>query len=334
MQFVKDPTNPEWLPRLPMVKASVLAMDTIQDFAKKQFQLQIDSFTVSGASKRGWTGKLLNLFIYTFTAWLVAAVDNNRVKAVVPMVIPIMKNVKVFTHVFNSICYFPESMQDYINENATSMILSPQFAKIAEIEDPWNYVSRLHSTRKYSINALGDEFFDPDLSKYNFLEMPGLKKNKHQYYIPNAGHSMNADAWRLVASFNYAVLHGIELPTYTFNHLETPNGVHIEVTIINGKIPTSVKLWKATNTKERDFRSTTIGAVWTSIDINAISENQSNTFKVFVPKPNTGFTAASVELTFDQYFEDKTLPYLKFSTDTFITPNIFPCSYPNPNPQF
>ena len=72
MQFVKDPTNPEWLPRLPMVKASILAMDTIQNFAKKQLQLQIDSFTVSGASKRGWTGTLFKICLFTLLklGWL------------------------------------------------------------------------------------------------------------------------------------------------------------------------------------------------------------------------------------------------------------------------
>ena len=57
MKFMANTTNYEWIPRLPMVKASVLAMDTVQAFAKKQLKVQINTFTVSGASKRGWTGK-------------------------------------------------------------------------------------------------------------------------------------------------------------------------------------------------------------------------------------------------------------------------------------
>ena len=260
---------------------------------------------------------------------MVAAVDTKRVKAVVPMVIQVLKNVDVFTHIYNALCGFPVAMHNYIEEGVTPTLESPQFAKLADVIDPWKYVDRLVNTRKLSINSLGDEFFAPDLSTFAFLEMPGQQKNRHQYYIPNAGHAMNADAWKIVASFNYAVLHNIALPTYTFTHAFSDSGVSIEVRITNGKIPTSVNVWQATNANGRDFRRTTIGNVWTSTSISAVSRNQPTTFRTFVAKPASGYTAVSIELVFDGYFTDKSIPYLKFSTDTFITPNVLPCNYSN-----
>lgn len=54
--FLDDPTQPEWLVRFPMVKASVKAMDTVTAFMKQKFpekNYQLDYYAVSGASKRG-----------------------------------------------------------------------------------------------------------------------------------------------------------------------------------------------------------------------------------------------------------------------------------------
>jgi len=55
--FIYNTSATEWIPRLPMVKSSVLAMDTVQHFLKRQLNLEIKKFTIAGASKRGWTGK-------------------------------------------------------------------------------------------------------------------------------------------------------------------------------------------------------------------------------------------------------------------------------------
>lgn len=55
--FLKDTTQPEWLLRFPMVKASLRAMDTITDFAAKKYpdrSYELDYYTVAGASKRGY----------------------------------------------------------------------------------------------------------------------------------------------------------------------------------------------------------------------------------------------------------------------------------------
>jgi PhoPQ-activated pathogenicity-related protein len=66
---LKDPSQPEWLLRFPMVKATLRAMDTVTAFMVKKFpemNVQIDYYTIAGASKRGWT------------TWDVGAVDPER----------------------------------------------------------------------------------------------------------------------------------------------------------------------------------------------------------------------------------------------------------------
>merc|ERR1719387_3401366 len=55
-EYVDDPThNPEWLPRLPMVKAAFQCMRATQEWAKQQKLADIQGWVVAGASKRGWT---------------------------------------------------------------------------------------------------------------------------------------------------------------------------------------------------------------------------------------------------------------------------------------
>lgn len=78
MKFLKNTSDPSILLRLPMTKAVVRAMDTIQEFAKSNNYGQIEKFMLAGESKRGWT------------TWTSAAVDNKRVFSAVPIVMDLL----------------------------------------------------------------------------------------------------------------------------------------------------------------------------------------------------------------------------------------------------
>ena len=73
-EFLKsgaDQKYSEWLPRFPMTRAVIRAMDLAQEITL-QNNIDLKDFVVSGASKRGWT------------AWTAAAIDE-RIVGVAPL---------------------------------------------------------------------------------------------------------------------------------------------------------------------------------------------------------------------------------------------------------
>src|SRR5205085_4291061 len=66
-----------WPLLAPMAKSAVRAMDATQEATKKEWGLDIATFTITGASKRGWT------------TWLTGAVDDRAI-AIAPMVIDML----------------------------------------------------------------------------------------------------------------------------------------------------------------------------------------------------------------------------------------------------
>ena len=130
--FLDHPDEPEWLVRLPMVKASVRAMDAITEFASQKLKRpQLDYYSVAGASKRGWT------------TWLVGAVDPTRVMAIIPMVLDAINFVAVEKHQWRSYGGWAYALEDYYEQNITKRYDDPNMVKLQEIEDPYFYVSRL-----------------------------------------------------------------------------------------------------------------------------------------------------------------------------------------------
>ncbi len=94
-----------WPARLPMVKAVVRAMDTIQAvFEQKGEGLRINESGSGGRTKRGWT------------TWMTAAVDP-RVVAIVPIVIDVL-NVEVsMEHHYAAYGFWAPAVGDYVHHH-------------------------------------------------------------------------------------------------------------------------------------------------------------------------------------------------------------------------
>jgi PhoPQ-activated pathogenicity-related protein len=290
--------DPTWSARLPMVKASVRAMDTIQAFlaSAEGGKLTINKFLVAGGSKRGWT------------TWLVGAVDN-RVAAIVPAVIDVLNVQDSMTHHFECYGFWAEAVGDYVRHKIMEKRNHPGYAALLKFEDPYNYLNRL-TMPKFVVNAAGDQFFCPTSSQFYWDKLQG---EKYLRYVANAGHSLDgSDAPQSIEAFYVSILRNSPRPK--FNWTFEPDG---SIRVKTRDKPKEVKLWQATNPEARDFRVSTIGRAYKSSPVEAESEG------VYIARaspPPQGFTAYFVELTFDSGFKH---PF-KFTTGVRVTPDELP----------
>ena len=248
-QAIEDPMqNAYLLAHLPMAKAAIKAMDAVQQIAHKD-NIEIDNFVISGASKRGWA------------AWL-AAIEDNRVSAIMPIVIDVLNTQKNIIHICDSYggkC--PAAFKDYIKYGITDYLNSTNFSKLMEIDDPFSYLrlpsySDRFKIPKYIISAAGDDFFVPDSTKFYFSNLPG---EKYLRFLPESMHYLVgnpiSDYLDNIAKVNdeinnnlYFHLNKINLPEISWNLSDS------SIDISSSIKPKTANLWVAFNQKSRDFR--------------------------------------------------------------------------------
>ncbi len=294
----KDDT---WLVRLAMVKSAVRAMDAVQQFlaTAEGGRIKIDQFVVAGGSKRGWT------------TWLVGAVDR-RVIAIVPIVIDALNSEAITKHQFEAYGFFSPALKDYVEQGLfPHRIGTPEYRAVLDIEDPYSYRNRPRLRMpKFMIDAAGDQFFLPDNSQFYYH---GLPEEKHIRYVPNAKHNLaGSDATDSIIAFYQCILKGTQRPRFTWSKEKDGS---LLVNVVDS--PTEVRLWQATNPKARDFRLDVIGKAYAS---TILQPTRDKTYVAKVAKPDVGFTAFFVELT---YPGPGKYP-LKFTTEVSVVPDILP----------
>jgi PhoPQ-activated pathogenicity-related protein len=294
----KDDT---WLVRLAMVKSGVRAMDAIQEFMASDAggKVKIDRFVVAGGSKRGWT------------TWLIGAVDP-RVLAIMPIVIDALNSEAITRHHFEAYGFFSTSLNDYVRHGLfPHKIGTPEYRAVLKIEDPYEYRFRPQlKMPKFLINASGDQFFLPDNSQFYYH---ALSEEKHLRYVPNAKHNLaGSDATGSMIAFYHAVINSKPRPRFTWKK-EKDGTLVVNVT----DRPSAVNLWQATNPEARDFRVDTIGNAYQS---TVLQESKPGTYVARVPKPNKGFTAFFVELTYPGEAKSP----LKLTTEVSVVPDVLP----------
>lgn len=264
-----------WLARLPMTKAVKLAMDVVSEIAKEKHAIDLDKYVVAGASKRGWT------------TWTTAAVDD-RVVAMVPIVIDLLNIVPSFQHHWRNYGFWAPAVDDYVREGIMDWQGSKEYERLLEITEPYSFIDD-YDMPKLLINAAGDQFFLPDSWKFYWDE---LKGEKHMQYVPNFGHDLReSDALSNMISFYASVLGNTPRPVYNW---EIKDDKIIITTDPNQK-PASIKLWSANNSESRDFRIDVLGPKWTSSEILV---NESGRYEVQLMEPDTGYTGYFVEITY------------------------------------
>ncbi|XP_077979950.1 autocrine proliferation repressor protein A-like [Glandiceps talaboti] len=314
--FIDDPTQPDWLLRMPMTKATVRAMDTIADIAKKKVSgANISKFMIAGASKRGWT------------TWTAAAVDK-RVIAAAPIVMDELNMVKNLHHHYRAYGGWTFALSDYYEEDITKLLDNPNTQKMADIVDPIAYKDRL-TMPKLIVSTGGDEFFLPDDSHYYFDEMLG---ETHLRITPNAEHSLilhYADTLLNLRSFFLSVVQNKKRPKMTWVRNET--ATHGSITMYTDTPPVSVKCYRAKtfDAKRRDFRllinDPSTGqpvphpVMWLTFADNL--KKVSNTeYNCAFQKPSSGWIAFFIEATYSGPKGTR----LEITTEVNIVPDVFP----------
>jgi PhoPQ-activated pathogenicity-related protein len=299
-QFLKT-GDETWPIRLPMTKAAVRAMDTVQAFAESR-SLELDGFVVTGVSKRGWT------------TWLTAAVDP-RVRAIIPIVIDGIHLLPTLVEHYQAYGAWSRAIQDYHATGFLDQLGTPRYFELMKIEEPYSYRAR-YTMPKFIVNAAGDQFFLPDSTRFYFADLPG---EKHVRYLPNADHALTGktlDAFKSVVAFYQAVLKGTPRPEFDEEYRD---GL-LTVRIREGA-PVKVRLWQATNPHSRDFRLERIGAAYKASTLKLVRPGE---YQAAIAMPAQGWTAFFAEL---EYPKSGRYP-LRFTTLVRVIPDRLPFGKP------
>ncbi|MCC7085842.1 MAG: PhoPQ-activated pathogenicity protein [Pirellulales bacterium] len=265
----------DWPLLLPMVKSAVRAMDTVQEFSKQEWKLDVQKFLVTGASKRGWT------------TWLTAASDP-RVDGLAPMVINMLNMLAHDELQLKSFGTYSEQIRDYTDRRLQDYLHSEKGAALRAIVDPIAY--RTHLTQpKLIILATNDAYWPADALNNYWKDLQG---DKYILYVPNNGHGIQ-DYPRVVATIaalERSLAGQKPMPRLEWRLDEKSNPPRLELT--SDKPPLAVRQWSAT-ADTRDFRK----SLWQSSPVSAES-GDAHKFAVDMSAPQKGFGARFLEAEF------------------------------------
>jgi len=234
-----------WPLLLPMTKAAVRAMDAAGEFLKTDRGLSVESFTVTGASKRGWA------------TWLTAAVDH-RVVAAAPMVINMLNMAVQTKHQMEVWGELSGQVRDYTDLDIPRRLQSPRGETLRRIVDPFAYRDRLPQPKLIFLGS-NDPYWPCDASTFYFDDLPG---EKYLTIVPNAGHDLGRDFLRVVGTLNALQQHiygGMPMPklSWTFTGANT-TGSQQALRVRSDIKPRLANVWIA-HSASKDFRN----ATWT-----------------------------------------------------------------------
>jgi PhoPQ-activated pathogenicity-related protein len=196
----------------------------------------LKTFTVSGASKRGWT------------TWLTGAVDR-RATAIAPIVIDVLNMAPQMRHQIATWGAVSEEIADYRDRGLIEKLESEPGVALRNIIDPFSYRHVL-TQPKLIIIGTNDRYWPLDSLNLYWNDLHGPK---YVLYVPNNGHGIK-DLSRLAGTlnaFHHHAARGFELPKIDWNFQEV--GESLVLNVQSDVEPKTVMSW-TTRSEDKDFR--------------------------------------------------------------------------------
>ncbi|MFB9145913.1 PhoPQ-activated pathogenicity-related family protein [Halomonas alkalicola] len=271
VRFLDAPEETDWPLLLPMVNSAVRAMDTLQALTA-DWAAPLETFTLTGASKRGWT------------TWLTAAVAP-RVAALAPMVFDILDMEPQLAHQRRVWGAPSTQIADYTERGIDARLDSDAGRALQAMVDPYRYRERL-TQPKLLVLASNDAYWPVDALNLYWHALP---EPRHVLYLPNQGHRLRDYARLLpsLAAFHRRVSRGEPLPTldWTFDC----EAERVTLRVSAGEPVDEARAWVA-RAPVRDFRE----ARWEPHPLAADGAG----LALSLPRPDSGYLALFGELQF------------------------------------
>ncbi|WP_225586945.1 PhoPQ-activated pathogenicity-related family protein [Algoriphagus sp. Y33] len=249
----------EWPALFPMVRSAVSAMDAVADFSKKKFGIPVETFTLTGLSKRGWT------------TWLTGSQDV-RVTGIAPMVIDVLNMPISLQYQIETWSDYSPEIQDYVDLGIPQQASSAIGKATLDMVDPYSYRDKL-TVPKLIFIGTNDPYWPVDAVKNYIDSIPG---QNNLIYIPNAGHDLGDGkvAFQALGAFVSYQNTGKSLPEVSSTFTSGKNK-KLMLRVKASETPVKVELWEAESIEDKDFRD----EKWKSNKLDYNSDN-----KISLPK--------------------------------------------------
>jgi PhoPQ-activated pathogenicity-related protein len=263
-----------WPLLFPMTKTAIKAMDVVQEFSKESLKKEVSRFTVTGASKRGWT------------TWLTGASDK-RVEAIAPMVIDVLNMPVSLDYHLTAWNEYSIQIEDYTKLEIPQSVNTESGNALTTMIDPYSYRKKL-TMPKLLLIGTNDEYWPVDAIKNYIYDIPG--KN-YIHYVPNAGHDLDGgeQALRAISGFWGRTLKKQEYKECSYDIASDKSSATLSVTSSPDEL-LNIYVWSAVS-EDRDFRD----EEWTSSTIEKPSQKKVN-YKTEYPA--SGFKAFYMDLEY------------------------------------
>lgn len=241
MHVIRHPDRPEFMIELPNLRATVRAMDALQNYTSALPTGRASDFALSGFSKRG------------VAAWMTAAFDS-RVKALLPGAITLRLR-EMLKNTVRSYGHAPVIALSYFMRDVFGSLDEPGAHLLFKTIDASNYLERL-TMPKFLMVTTSDDYMLPDATRGWWGRLPG---ENGLLMKPNRGHltqMSEADFLPPAAAFLQGVITGQPAPRVVWNISESDGSITARVD--SAHTPSNVRLWSARTCKahrgRRDFR--------------------------------------------------------------------------------